>query len=180
MKSAVLAMVCLALPSLAETSQNVPLKITCQVTGLFAEDRQPDLRKVFGSIPSVKLIAIQYSKAEVTLEYAAKEFSNAKPDQVVKRLDDLVRNASRHALGIKPLSLTPREKLKLIEIQVEGLDCKGCALAAYEVVARVEGVERATASFKKGLITALVDPSKVDRGQLEKALKAREVHIKAP
>ena len=81
--------------------------------------------------------------------------------------------------GAKPLRTTSLDKLKLIEIPVAGLDCKACSLAAYEAVYKLEGVERATASFREGKVTALIDPTKTDRAKLEAALKKREVDVKS-
>jgi hypothetical protein len=72
------------------------------------------------------------------------------------------------------------DTLKLIEIPVAGLDCKACCLAAYESIYKLDGVERATASFREGRVTALVDPEKIDRSKLEDALKKRGVQLKAP
>ena len=46
-------------------------------------------------------------------------------------------------------------------------------LAAYEAVANIDGVEQATASFKDGRVTALIDPTKTDRAKLEDALKKK-------
>jgi copper chaperone CopZ len=62
---------------------------------------------------------------------------------------------------------------------VLGLDCKGCCLGAYESIAKIEGVEQATASFKLGLVTALIDPAKTNRAALETALKQRNVTLKS-
>ena len=59
-----------------------------------------------------------------------------------------------------------------------GLDCKGCALAAYESIAKLDGVEQATVNFKVGLVTAMIDPKKTDRAALEAALKQKQVELK--
>ena len=40
------------------------------------------------------------------------------------------------------------------------------------------GVEMATASFKEGRVTALINPEKIDRVELETALKQRGVQLK--
>ena len=70
------------------------------------------------------------------------------------------------------------DKLKRIEIPIVGLDCKACSLAAYEIVARLKGVEQAQASFKEGRVTVLVDAEKIDQAEIEAALKQRGVTIK--
>jgi copper chaperone CopZ len=152
-----------------------------QVTGLFAPEREADLREAFKQIPDIRLVAIDYANAEVALDYdPAKIFPNAKPPEFLQRLDNLLKGASSHTFGIKPLRTTPREKLKLIEIPVAGCQCKACALAAYEAINRIDGVEVATASFREGRVTALIDPAKTNRAALEAALRKREVTVLTP
>jgi cation transport ATPase len=152
-----------------------------QVTGLFMTEREQDLREAFEKIPQIKLVSIDFKNAEATFEYdPAKAFPGAKPAQVIERFDNLLKSASNHTFGIKPLRTTPLEKLRLIEIPVAGLDCKACTLVAYEAVYQLEGVERATASFRDGRVTALIDPAKTDRAMLEAALKKRGVQVKSP
>ena len=152
-----------------------------QVTGLFMKEREQDLREVVEQIPQVKLISIDFAHAEATFEYDPKQaFSGAKPAQVIERFDTLLRSTSKGTFGIKPLRSVPLEKLKLIEIPVAGLDCKACSLAAYESIYKLEGVERATASFREGRVTALIHPEKTNRANLEAALTKRGVQLKSP
>jgi copper chaperone CopZ len=152
-----------------------------QVTGLFMKDREADLREVVARIPQVKLVKIDFDNAEAIFDYdPAQLFPDARPEQIVPRFDSLLRSASSHTFGIKPLRSVPLDKLLLIEIPVAGLDCKACSLAAYECIYRLEGVERATASFRDGRVTALIDPEKTDRAMLEAALVKRGVQVKSP
>lgn len=152
-----------------------------QITGLFSPDREKDLQQVFKKLPDFKVIQVDFENAEVSLEYdSAKVFPGAKPEQIVERLDNLVRGASNHTFGVKPLRSVKKETLKLIEIPVVGLDCQACSLAAYEAVYRLKGVETATASFKAGRVTAFIDPEQIDRVELEMALKQRGVQIQMP
>ncbi len=152
-----------------------------QVTGLFMKEREQDLREVIEKIPQVKLVSIDFKNAEATFAYdPVKVCPGAKPEQFIQRFDSLVRSASNHAFGIKPLRSVPLDKLRLVEIPSAGLDCKACCLAAYEAVYKLEGVERATASFREGRVTALIDPEKTDRAKLEAALKKRGVQLQAP
>lgn len=170
----ILSFMILSIPARADTFKH-------QVTGLFMKEREQDLREAVEKVPQVKLISIDFKNAEATFAYdAAKAFPGAKPEQVVERFDNLLKSASNHTFGIKPLRVVPREKLRLIEIPVAGLDCKACCLAAYEAVSRLEGVETATASFREGRVTALIDPDKTNRARLEDALKQRGVDVKAP
>ena len=152
-----------------------------QITGLFSVEREQDLRDAFTRIPEIKLVRIDFKNAEATFEYdPAKVFPNAKPGQALQQFDGLLNSASNHTFGIKPLRTVPLEKLKWIEIPVAGLDCKACCLAAYEAIHRLDGVEQATASFRDGRVTALIDPARTDRAKLEVALKQRGVALKAP
>jgi hypothetical protein len=152
-----------------------------QITGLFSTDREQDLREAFKQIPTIRLVSIDFKNAEATLEYdPEKVVPGAKPAQIVERLDGMLKSACNHTFGVKPLRTMPRDKLRLIEIPVAGLDCKACCLAAYEAVYRLDGVEMATASFRDGRVTALIDPHKTDRSQLEKALKQRGVSVTSP
>lgn len=155
--------------------------IKLRVTGLFSPDRAADLREVMLKIPDAKLISIDYANAEAVFEYDPKTaFDKAKPDKIPERLDNAIRTNSFSTFGIKPLSTTPKEKLQRVEIAVVGLDCKGCALAAYESVAKIDGVDQATCSFKEGLVTAKFDPEKTNRAALEAALIKVRVELKTP
>jgi copper chaperone CopZ len=158
-----------------------PQNFTHRVTGLFSPDREADLRAAVGKIAGVTFVSVDFEHAEVVLSYdPAAAFKGTKADKIPERLDNEVRNASSHTLGIQPLVTTPREQLTRVEIPVAGLDCKACCLAAYESISKIEGVAQATASFKEGRITALIDPAKTNKGALEEALKKRNVQLKTP
>ncbi len=79
--------------------------------------------------------------------------------------------------GVQPRRTVPRDKLTRVVIPIAGLDCKACGLAAYEAVAKIDGVEQAAASFREGRLTALIDPAKTNREQLEDALKKKQVPL---
>ncbi len=175
--SSVFMILCLMI--LCSSAQAEPIKH--QVTGLFMKEREPDLREAVAKMPQIKLVRIDFANAEVVFDYdPATAFPGAKPDQILQRLDNLLKTASNHTFGIKPLRSVPLNKLKLIEIPVAGLDCKACCLGAYDAIYKLEGVERATASFREGRVTALIDPAKIDRAKLEDALKKRGVQLPAP
>jgi copper chaperone CopZ len=159
-----------------------PSPVKHRVTGLFAPDRQADLRElVQDKLPGVRLVAIDYETSEAIFNYDAdKLFNKPKPEQIPERFDNLLRSVSHSTFGIRPLCAIPKDKLERIEIPVAGLDCKACCLAAYESIYRIDGVERATASFRDGLVTALIDPAKTTRLALEEALKKRNVTLKTP
>lgn len=176
------AFLCVALAATAFTADEKPAQpqeFKHRVTGLFQPDRVDDLRKVVAPLPDVTLVSVDFKSAEAVFSYDAAKLGGGKPEKASEHFDNLVRNASRSTFGIKPLSATPREKLTPVEISVSGLDCKACALVAYEAVARVDGVEQATASFKEGRVTALIDGTKTRRESLVEALKKARVEIPA-
>lgn len=153
-------------------------RVTYRVTGLFAPDREKDLRTGFEELPEFKLVAVNFAEAEITLEFdATKLFPREKPERIVEIIDQKVRSVTQHTFGVKPRRTVPRDKLKEVVIPAAGLDCKACCLAAYEVIANVDGVYQATASFKEGRITALIDPTKTDKSKLEETLRKRGVDV---
>jgi len=163
----------------AETDESGTIRH--RITGLFSPDREKDLRQVIERLPGITLVSIDFPYAEARFRYdAAEVFPGAKPEQVAERFDQLVRQASKSTFGVQPLCTVPREKLTRIEIPIAGLDCKGCCLAAYESIFRIEGVEQATASFKDGLVTALINPEQTEAAQLEAALEQRGVQLRKP
>jgi copper chaperone CopZ len=176
------ALVLVALPaSPADDKPAKPERLTYRVTGLFSPDREKDLRAAFEDLPEFKLVAVNFDDAEVTVEFEpAKLFPNQKPERVTELVDQRLRSVTRSTFGVKPRRTIPRDKLEVVVIPVAGLDCKACCLVAYEAVANVDGVYQATASFKDGRVTALIDPAKADRTRLEDALRKKGVQLGKP
>lgn len=155
--------------------------VVYRVTGLFMPEREADLRKTVEKIPGVTVISVNFDHGEATFAFDPKTaFPDTKPDKILERFDQLLKKASRSTFGVKPVCTIPRDKLKLVEFPIQGLDCKACSLFVYETLAKEEGVEQATASFKDGLATALIDPEKTSREKLEAVLKKREIPLKKP
>lgn len=174
-----LLLILLSAACLAEDKPSQPRQIKHRVTGLFSPEREKDLRDVVSKLPDVKLVSVDFKYAEATFEYDPDKLLNKpKPEEIPQRLNDMLRPLSNHTFGIESLFTTPKEKLQKIEIPVIGLDCKACCLAAYEIIYKIDGVEQATASFKDGLVTALIVPDKTNRRALEEALKNRGVTLK--
>jgi hypothetical protein len=158
-----------------------PQAVKVRVTGLFAPDRADDLRRLLRQWPELELASLDFDRAEVVFKFdPAKGFPGAKPADLPARLDDKIRGASHGTLGVKPATTVPHDQLRRIEIPVAGLDCKACCLAAYEAVARIDGVEQATASFREGKVTALIDPKRTNREALETSLRERGVVVTKP
>ena len=151
-----------------------------RVTGLFNRDREADLRTTVAKLQDVSVVGIDFDTSEVTFSYdPVKLLGKGNEKQLLERFDNLLRNASSHTFGVRALCATPKEKLTRIEIPVLGLDCRGCELAAYESIFKIDGVEQATCSFKASLMTALIDPEKTNKAAIEEALKKRNVTLKA-
>jgi copper chaperone CopZ len=164
-----------------DSTNTGPQRIKHQITGLFMPERVKDLHVLFEKLPDMKLVKVDYVNSEAVIDYEpAKLWPNEKPEKFPERLDNHLRSPSRGTFGAKPLRTTPLKKLELIEIPVVGLDCKGCSYAAYLLVFKLPGVERATSSFKAGKVTALIDPKQTDRKKLEEALRKGGVDVLSP
>jgi copper chaperone CopZ len=170
----ILALLAAAAPAAAEVQT-----VKHRITGLFNREREADLREVVQKLDEVKVVSVDFEASEVTFSYdPAKLFPKMKEKDWLERFDQLLKQNSRHTFGAKPLSTVPKDKLTRVEITVAGNDCKGCDLSAYEIVAKIDGVEQATASFKAGKVTALIDPEKTTREALVDLLKKRQVNVK--
>lgn len=151
---------------------------TFRVYGLFAPDREVDLRQVMQQLPDIKLVSVSFERGEATFAYDIKKvFGAPTPEQIPERLNNLLRGASHGTFGVKPLSKTSQDKLERLEIAVYGLDCKACSFACYKILEETEGVEYAAASFKEQKAVVLIDPTKTSREALQKRLKEREVSL---
>jgi copper chaperone CopZ len=158
-----------------------PPPLTHRITGLFSREREDDLRDVVKKMTGVTLVGIDFDRGEATFTYDPRKlFKDSKEKDWLERFDNLLKSNSSHTFGARPVCTIPTEKLTRVEIGVVGLDCKGCCLAAYESISKLDGVEQATASFREGRVTALIDSEKTTRAALEEALKKRGVTLRAP
>jgi copper chaperone CopZ len=176
--AALIVLAGLSITAGADDKGTKPERLTCRVIGLFSHDREKDLRTGFAELTGVELVSINLDEGEITVEFVpAMVFPGAKPEQRIEQLDNKVRNATHGTFSVKPRRTVDRNKLEKIEIPVAGLDCKACALAAHEILARIDGVEQAVVDFKSGRITTLIDPGKTSQAKLEEALRQREVTV---
>ena len=157
---------------------------TYRLFGLSAAEREADLREVMQTVPAVALVSLDGAKAEVTLRFdAEKLFLPAKskqppaPDKITERLNSLIGGASKNTFSLTERSTVPADKLTKVEIPIGVLDCKGCRYAAYQAVAKLEGVERATVSATPSAVIAWIDATKIKRDALEEALKKARVDL---
>jgi hypothetical protein len=172
------ALACAAAPADDKKPEPRVERFTYRVTGLFDKCREKALRDAFAEVADIKLVGVDFADAEITVEFAPKRvFPDAKPQDVVERVSNRLRQATHYTFAVHPRRTVARDKLKEVVIPAAGCDCKACCLAAYEVVARVEGVYQATASFKEGRITALIDPAKTDKEKLTEELRKRGVDV---
>ena len=151
---------------------------TYRLFGLSAAEREADLREVLAKVPEVTLVSLDAGKAEVTLRFEAEKLfppTKAKQppaaDKITARLDTLIGTASTRTFGITERSTVPADKLTKVEILIGVLDCKGCRYAAYQAVAKLDGVERATVSATPSAVIAWIDATKIKRDALDDALK---------
>jgi len=153
-----------------------------QVAGLFMPDRVESFGAVIEQFPEAKLLKLEFKTAQATIAFAADSdlFRNANTEQIVERLNNRIRQLSGQTLGVKPQSDIPRDKLERVEFAILGLDCKACSFAVYDILARVEGVQQATANFADGRAIAWINPAKTNRDALEKVLRNRRVQLKSP
>jgi len=155
--------------------------VTHRIVGLSEPGREADLRAALEKVPGVTLTSVDLELGEGVFSYdPAVAFNGTKPEKIVEKFNELLRNSSRQTFGILPLLTTPREKLTRVEIAVVPLDCKACALALHEILVRTDGVAQVLVSRKDGRITALIDSAMTNRAVLEEALKKREVRLAAP
>jgi len=175
-----LAMLCLPGAAAAEDKPAEPVRVTYQIRGIFCPERERDLRTVFAEkLPEFTIVSVDYQRAEATFIFdpavAFPQASRAKPEEQLKLFNRKLGGVSQATFQAMPPRTTPLETLEWIEIPLEGLDCMVCSLAVYEILMKVHGVEQATASFKEGKATALIDPKKVDQAALWRPLRAQGV-----
>jgi hypothetical protein len=155
------------------------LTVRYRVIGLFSPEREADLREAAEKMADVTLTEVDYPRGEVVFTYdPGGILKGAKPEQVRTHLENSLKNASNHTFALKALSEIPREKLHRVEIAVGVLDCKACGYGLYLAVMNADGVEQAQVNVKKGMVTAWLNPEKIDRAQLVDLLKKREVRIR--
>jgi hypothetical protein len=147
-----------------------PQTFTHRVTGLFQPDRVDDLREAMKDHPTVKLLDVDYEHATATFSY----------DPKLASAEGIGNFLGSVGLGINRAASTPEDKLTRVEIGVVGLDCKGCGLGTYWTVYKLDGVERATVSYKEGLVVAMIDATKTSKAALEEAMRKRYVTLREP
>ncbi|HEV7282994.1 MAG TPA: heavy metal-associated domain-containing protein [Pirellulaceae bacterium] len=155
-----------------------PRTVRVRALGLFSPDREQALREAVASLEEASLKDVDYETAHATFEIRPdKPWKDVHAEKLPERIDQALKQASRSIFGAAAASETPSERLEEIEIAAGGCVCRACELAAYEAVAKVEGVERATVSFGESRIAVRFDREKTNRAALEEALQQRGVKL---
>jgi len=139
-----------------------------RIVGLCYPERAEDLKAEFKERTDVKLVSVDYDKAEATFAYDPKRVS----------ADSLSHLGGNREFQIRPRSTIPFDQLTRLDIAVVGLDCKGCALATYNAIGRLDGVFYATVDYRTGVVSTRIDPAKTNREALVEALKKANVTLK--
>jgi hypothetical protein len=153
-----------------------------RILGLNEPGRVEDLRQAFESTPGVTLENADFDKEEVSIRIQP-ETGNSKnplgtdPEALLKRLNQLLGQASRSTFKLAPRSTIPADKLQRVEIPVGLLDCKGCRFGAYRAIAYLEGVERVKVTTQPTTVCAWIDPDKTSRDTLTAALRKARVEL---
>jgi hypothetical protein len=157
----------------AATEQSVQYS----VRGLFQPDRKLVLSNAARALENCRLVGVDYDTARATFTYddEAQGFKKAKPEQILQQIDTQIRKLTNHTITLLQPGTLPEAGLQRIDFTIEGLDCLGCSYGAYSAVAALEGVERATASFSYGKLTAFIDPARTNREALAEALKKKDI-----
>ena len=131
------------------------------------------------ALENCRLVGVDYDRARATFTYddEAQGFKKAKPEQILQQIDTQIRKLTNHTITLLQPGTLPEAGLQRIDFTIEGLDCLGCSYGAYSAVASVEGVERATASFHSGKLTAFIDPARTNREALAEVLKKKDIKV---
>jgi len=160
---------------------------TYRLVGLFEPSRAEEFRKLLAEeLPELKVDRIDFEKAEVTLRYElASLFSDGKvpkgftAEKLREKIDQTIRGKSKGTFQITwPSSVAPGQQTR-VDIKVGVLDCRGCRFGVYQIVAKIDGVERASVTSDTHVLTAWIDPAKTNREALEAALKKSQVQLVA-
>jgi copper chaperone CopZ len=146
---------------------NPPTTATFRILGLCYPERVEDLRAVIRTREDIVLVQVDYQHGTATFTFDKRKVSSESIGNVI----------GSKGFGIRPESQLPPERLVRVTIGVVGLDCKGCALGTYNAIGSIDGVERATVSYKEGLVSAFIDSSKTSQAVLEEALKKAGVTL---
>ncbi len=144
-----------------------PATATFRILGLCYPERVEDLRAAFAAREDIALVQVDYEHGAATFRCEHGKISAESIGNII----------GAKGFGIRPESHVQPDRLVRVEIAVIGLDCKGCALGTYNAIGSIDGVERATVSYKEGRVIATIDPARTGQAALEEALKKAGVTL---
>jgi cation transport ATPase len=154
--------------------------IVAHVHGLFQPEREQELRTLLAKLPGVQVQHVELKTARITFtcDPAIPEFRGQTPERQLALVNERVREASQHTFQLQPLGDRAPETWQEVHLRVAGLDCRGCAFAAYLVAMKVDGVQHALVSFRDGSLRAWYDAAKTSPVELTKALRQAQVDVR--
>ena len=158
---------------------------TVRIIGISDPGRVEDFRTAVKSVPELQLLSVDGEKATAVLRYEVAAIitkpkpkpADLAPEKIIEQLNNLVGKASVHTFSVTPPTGVAEDKLVKVEFKVGILDCKGCRYGAYIAIAKLDGVERATANSANRTLTVWIDPAKTNKDALEAALKKARVEL---
>ena len=158
---------------------------TVRVIGISDPSRVEDFCTAVKSVPELQLVSVDGDKATAVLRYEVSAIitkpkpkpEDLAPEKILEQINNLVGKASVHTFSVTAPTGVAEDKLTKVEIKVGVLDCKGCRYGAYIVIAKLDGVERATVNSTDRTLTAWIDPAKTNKEALEAALKKARVEL---
>ena len=158
---------------------------TVRIIGISDPGRVEDFRTALKSVPELQLVSVDGEKASAVLRYEISAIitkpkpkpADLAPEKILEQLNNLVGKASVHTFSVTAPTGVAEDKLVKVEFKVGILDCKGCRYGAYIVIAKLDGVERATVNSTNRTLTAWIDPAKTNKDALEAALKKARVEL---
>ncbi len=158
---------------------------TVRVIGISDPGRVEDFRTAVKSVPELQLMSVDGDKASAVLRYDVAAIitkpkpkpADLAPEKILEQINSLVGKASVNTFSVTAPTGVAEDKLAKVEIKVGILDCKGCRYGAYIVIAKLDGVERATVNSANRTLTVWIDPVKSNKEALIAALKKARVEL---
>ncbi|MBL6725117.1 MAG: DUF1592 domain-containing protein [Rubripirellula sp.] len=153
-------------------------QMTVRVLGLFIKEQSDSFNKALQRIDELRLVAINFEKAEATIQYAD-SLASGTTSEITERLNQRVRQHTSGIFSIQTLGKIPHDQFEKAEIEIVGLDCKACSLAVHDLIVSIDGVTHATADFESGKAYAWFDASKCSAATIKDRLTESGVTLRA-
>jgi copper chaperone CopZ len=153
-------------------------QMTVRVLGLFIKEQSDSFNKALQRIDELRLVAINFEKAEATIQYAD-SLASGTTSEITERLNQRVRQHTSGIFSLKTLGKIPHDQFEKVEIEIVGLDCKACSLAVHDLIVSIDGVTHATADFESGQAYAWFDASKCSAATIKDRLTESGVTLRS-